>query len=81
MPKMEQMYGFLRASQVVLVVKNPATNARDMRREFSPWVGKISWRGEWQTTPVFLSRESHGKRRLVGYSPWGHKELDMTEMT
>ena len=22
--------------------------------------------------------ESHGQRSLVGYSPWGHKELDMT---
>jgi len=30
-------------------------------------------------TPVFLSGESHGQRSLVGYSPWGHKELDMTE--
>ena len=23
--------------------------------------------------------ELHGQRRLVGYSPWGHKESDMTE--
>ena len=29
-------------------------------------------------TPVFLPREFHGQRSLVGYSPWGHKELDMT---
>ena len=21
----------------------------------------------------------HGQRRLIGYSPWGHKELDTTE--
>ena len=33
------------------------------------------------TTPVFLPREFRGQRSLVGYSPWGHKELDMTEMT
>ena len=26
-----------------------------------------------------LAGESHGQRRLVGYSPWGHKELDMTK--
>ena len=26
-----------------------------------------------------LARESHGQRRLVGYSTWGHKESDMTE--
>jgi len=31
------------------------------------------------TTPVFLPEESHGQRSLVGYSPWGHKEPDMTE--
>ena len=34
-----------------------------------------------QPTPVFLPRESHGQRSLVGYSPWGRKELDMTEHT
>ena len=32
-------------------------------------------------TPVFLSEESHGKRNLAGYSPWGHKESDTTEVT
>ena len=26
-----------------------------------------------------LPEESHGQRSLVGYSPWGRKELDMTE--
>ena len=31
------------------------------------------------TTPVFLPREFHGQRSLEGYSPWGCKELDMTE--
>ena len=29
--------------------------------------------------PVFLPREFHGQRILVGYSLWGHKKLDMTE--
>ena len=38
-----------------------------------------SWRREWQSTPVFLPGELRGQRRLVGYSPWGHKELDTTE--
>ena len=27
-------------------------------------------------TPVFLPGKSHGQRSLVGYSPWGRKELD-----
>ena len=26
-----------------------------------------------------LAGESHGQRSLVGYNPWGHKELDMTK--
>ena len=29
--------------------------------------------------PVFLPGKSHGQRVLAGCSPWGHKELDMTE--
>ena len=49
------------------------------RSEFSPWVGKIFWRREWQPTPIFLPGESHGQRKLAGYNPRGHKELDMTE--
>ena len=28
---------------------------------------------------VFLPRESHGQRSQAGYSPWGHKEPEMTE--
>ena len=31
------------------------------------------------TTPVSLPGEFHGQRSLAGYSPWGCKELDMTE--
>ena len=49
------------------------------RPGFNPWVGKTPWRRAWQPTPVFLPGESHGQRRLVGYSPWGRKESDMTE--
>ena len=49
------------------------------RPGFHPWVGKISWRRKWQSTPVLLPGKSHGQRSLVGYSPWGRKELDMTE--
>ena len=49
------------------------------RHRFHLWVRKIPWRRKWQPTPVFLSGESHGQRSLVGYSPWGHRELDATE--
>ena len=33
---------------------------------------------EMATYSSILTRESHGQS-LVGYSPWGHKESDMTE--
>ena len=60
--------------------KESACNAGDATRDsFNPWVKKIPWRREWLPTPVFLFGESHGQRNLVGYSPWNHKELDMTE--
>ena len=53
---------------------------RRERHEFDPWARKISWRRKWQPAPVFfLPGESHGRRNLVGYSPWGRKELDMIE--
>ena len=57
------------ASQVASVVKNLPANAGDVEM----WA--------WQPTPVFLPGESHGPRSLVGYSPQGCIELDMTEMT
>ena len=36
-------------------------------------------RREWQPTPGSLPGKFHGPRSLVSYSPWGHKESDMTE--
>ena len=39
---------------------------------------KSPWKNKVPPTPVFLHGKSHEQRRLVGYSPWGHKELDMT---
>ena len=56
--------------------KESACNAGDPG--FDPRTGKIPWRREWQPTPIFLPREFHGQRSLVGYSSWGHKELDTT---
>ena len=37
------------------------------------------WRKQWQPTPVLLPGKSHGQRSLVGCSPWGREESDMTE--
>ena len=67
------------------VGKESTCNAGDClqyrRQEFDSWVGKIPWRRKWQPTSQFLPGESYGQRRLVGYRPWGRKELDMTEAT
>ena len=50
--------------------KEPVYQCRKHKRHrFDPWVRKIPWRGPWQPTPVFLPRESHGWRSLVGYRP------------
>ena len=49
------------------------------RCRFSRWLGKIFWNRKWQPTPIILPGKSHGQRSLVGYSPWGCKESDMTE--
>ena len=50
---------------------------RNRRCGFDPLVGKIPW--SRKLTPVFLPGKSHGQRSLVGYSPRGCKESDMTE--
>ena len=50
-----------------------------MRLGLDPWVGKIPWRREWLTTPVFCPGEFHGERSLGGYSSWGCKELDTSK--
>ena len=39
----------------------------------------LPWRRQWHPTPVPLPGKSHGRRSLVGCSPWGRKESDMTE--
>ena len=48
-------------------------------------VQSLGWedpcRQAWQPTPIFLPGEFHGQSSLVGYSPWGCKELDTTEAT
>ena len=57
------------------VVKNLPANTGDagsiLGLETSPGVGDGN-------SPVFLPEKSHGQRKLVGYTPWGHKESDTT---
>ena len=64
------------ASLVAQTVKNPLAVWKTWVRSLG-W--KIPWRRVWQPTPVFLPGEFPGQRSLMGYSPWGLKELDMTE--
>ena len=39
----------------------------------------LGWRRQWHPTPVLLPGKSHGRRSLVGCTPWSRKESEMTE--
>ena len=64
------------ASLVTQMVKNPPA-VQEAQVQSLGWEDLL--KKGMATTPVFLPGESHGQRSLVGYSPWGRKELDMTE--
>jgi len=55
-----------------LAGKESTFNAGDLG--LIPGLGRSPGEGKGYPTPVFLPREFHGL-----YSPWGHKELDVTE--
>ena len=57
--------------------KESACNAGDLG--LIPGSGRSPWRRQWLPSLVFLPGEFHGQKSLVGHSPWGHKELNMTE--
>ena len=65
-----------RASLVAQTGKDPSCNV-----ETQVW--SLDWEDplerEWRPALVFLPGESHEQRRLMGFSPWGHKESDMTD--
>ena len=66
---------------MALVVKNPSAKAGDVRDADSvPGGGRCPEEGRGNPLP-YSRLESHGQRSLVGYSPWGHRESDMTEAT
>ena len=44
-----------------------------------PGSGRSSGEGNGNPLQYPCLENPHGQRSLVGYSPWGHKELDMTE--
>ena len=56
----------------------PAPNPSQHQRFFTH--GNVYMqRRQWHPTPVLLPGKSHGRRSLVGCSPWGRKESDTTE--
>ena len=55
-----------------------------MQEKSETWVQFLSWEDpleEGMVTRSSLPGESHKQKSLVGYSPWGHKEMDTTEVT
>ena len=68
-----------RASQVLLVIKNQSANAGDVRDEDSI-PGSERFPGGGHGSPLQYScLENPMDRGAMSYSPWGHKESDMTE--
>ena len=47
-------------------------------RDAIPVSSTSTWRKEWQPTPVFLPRESHRQKSLVGCSSWGRRRVGWT---
>ena len=69
-------------SQVALVVKNPHANRGDVRDTDSILgLGRSPGGGHGNTLQYSCLENPHVQRSLVGYSPRGCKESDMTEVT
>ena len=60
------------------VVKNPPAmqEMQEMQVQSLSWEDPLE--NEIATHSSILAWKSHGQRSLVGYSPWGHKELEPT---
>ena len=62
--------------------KESACNTGDTRDVGSiPGLGRSAGEGNGNPLQYSCLGKSYGERSLVGYSPWGLKELDMTEHT
>ena len=71
-----------RASQVELVGKNPSASVADVRDVGSiPGSGRSPGGGHSNPLQYSCLENPMDQRSLVGYSPWSHKESDMTEQT
>ena len=60
-----------------------SSNSKESASMWETWVWSLGWKDLLENgkapTPVFLPRQFHGQRILVGYSPWSHRESDMAE--
>ena len=64
------------------MVRNPPANAGDLRDTGSiPESGRSPGGGYSSLIQYSCLENPHGQRSLVGYSPWGHRESDTTEVT
>ena len=73
-----QFWCFLQKVKIE-VSYNPETPPLDIPKRIESRVSNIhiwvwyiwKWRRQWQPTPVLLPGKSHGRRSVVGCSPWG----------
>ena len=74
---MSQLFNLVTVGGAVVKIHLPLQETQET------WVRSLGredpGRRKWQPTPIFLPGKFHGQRSLVGYSPWGCKELDMTD--
>ena len=62
------------------MIKNLPANAGDIRDvSLNPGLGRSPGGGHGNPLQYSGLENPHGQRSLAGYSPWGHKESDMTE--
>ena len=54
------------------------TKQKNVEKWRLSWINSHIPPSKWQSTPALLPGKSHGQRSLIGYSPWGRKELDTT---
>ena len=64
------------------MVKSPPASAGDIRTVgWIPGLGRSSGEGHGNPLQYSFLENPHGQKSLAGYSPWGHRESDMTERT
>ena len=64
------------------MVKSPPASSGDAGDlGLIPGLGRSTGKGNDNPLQYSCLGKSYGQRSLVGYSPWGLKELDMTEHT